>query len=705
MLEYVNILQGTESTFELSHGNTLPLVAVPWGMNHWSLQTSEDRWFFHPRSPKLQGIRCTHQPSPWIRDYGAFTLMPQVGPLAIDAQARSSAYRIEDAELSPDYMAFELLRYSTTVEMSPTQRGAVFRCHYPAEGDRRFIVDSLAGDGEVQVFPSHRRILGITRGHSGGVPAGFALYYVIEFDQPFDHAEAFLKDTPCGVLVGQGERAGAYVEFPESVRTLNIRVATSFISQDQAMLNLQREAVRSLEAIRAAASELWETALGRIQLGDCDDEIRRTFYSCLYRCCLFPRAFHELDAAGATVHYSPFSGKVHPGVLYTDTGFWDTYRTLFPLLCLIDRPRMGEMVEGFLNAWREGGWLPQWASPGYKACMIGSHADAVLAHAVACGVRGFSLTDAYAAARKDATQPSDAPQYGRKALALYMEKDFIPEGALHHSVSATLDFAYDDYCVAQLALRVGPSAADDAAKLLQRSQNYRKLWDPSVQFFRARHPDGKWAPFRELAWGGPYVEGGPWQSTWAVPHDPEGLISLMGGREAFVQRLETMLLLPPRFEVGSYPFEIHEMTEMALADFGQYAHSNQPVHHVLYLFAAAGRPDRTRQTTHRVMRELYNSSTRGFPGDEDNGEMSAWYILSALGLFPLCPGDGRYWFGLPLVSDITLRPADSPELRLRSTATVQDPAVTILAAGVPVPTPWLDHSTLTTTGDLQFQPT
>lgn len=701
MLRDVSILQGTASAHDLSYGNTLPLVARPWAMNHWSLQTQEGGWFFHPAAPKIQGIRCTHQPSPWIEDYGAIVVMPQVGPLAIGPTARSSAYRLADAELQPDYLCVGLLRYQTTVEMTPSERGAIFRLHFPTSGTRRVLVQPVKGDSHVQVVQNQRRIVGYTRGHTAGAPANFAMYFVIECDQPLTQAGTFVDETVSPALEAIGNRAGAWVEFAGAACEVHLRMATSFISIEQAMRNLDSELRGSFSQVRAAAAEAWNQMLSRVEIQTDQSEQRRTFYSCLYRCCLFPRATHEFDASGAMVHYSPFDGQVHSGPMYTDNGFWDTYRTLYPLLCLLDRPRVGQMMEGFLNAYREGGWLPQWCSPGYRGCMIGTHADAVLAHAAACDVKGFDLQTAYEAARHDLTVQSPSRDHGWTTLQQIIEKGYAPHESVAHATSATLDFAYDNYCVAQLARMAGREA--DATPFLERSGFYRNLFDPATGFFRARTPEGNWVePFDPLAWGGPYVEGGAWQSTWAVQHDPAGLIELMGGPQATVARLEEMLSLPPDFRVGSYGFEIHEMTEMSLADFGQYAQSNQPVHHVLYLFAAAGRVDRTRQVVHRVLRELYNPSPKGLPGDEDNGEMAAWYVLNALGLFPLCPGDGRYWLGLPLFPRATLRPADAAPLEITCDATPEDPQIEVSFRGQAVTDSAIAFADLAMGGSLSF---
>lgn len=664
MLDKVNILMGTATTFDLSHGNALPIVARPFGMAHWSLQTSADTgWFFHADNPKLQGFRLTHQPSPWIKDYGAVVLMPQTGPLVIPAKQRGSCYRRCESVLRPDYLKLRLLRYRVDLEMTPTERGALFVLRFPGDAANRLILEPVKGESSATILQGDRRIVGFTRGNSGGAPGNFACYYAIAFNQPIAGAGTIVDEKPTAGLQAMGDRAGAYVEFPDGAITVEARMATSFVSVEQAQLNLERElAGRSRDALRREAEKSWLEVFSRIAIETGEDEWRRTFYGCLYRCFLFPRLFHEFDRGGAMVHYSPCDGRVHPGPFYTDTGFWDTYRTLFPLLNLLDRPRSAEMMEGFVNCYREGGWLPQWSSPGYRGAMIGTHSEAVLAHAILSGIKGFDWETAYAAMKRDCMDVPDRNGVGRAGLEDYLDLGYVPADhpGAPASASRTLDYAYDDHCAAMVADVLGHKA--DAKRLRRRAQNYRNVYDPSVGFVRGRNRDGSWVPFNPFDWGGPYVEGGAWQSTWAVQHDPQGLIALMGGRKKFLAKLDEFMTLPPHFNTGTYVQEIHEMTEMAMVDFGQYAHSNQPVHNVLYFFTLAGAPEKNRHWVRRVLTELYNSGDRGFCGDEDNGEMSAWYVFSSLGLFPFCPGSGKLVIGGLLFDRAVIRPAGAEEL-------------------------------------------
>jgi predicted alpha-1,2-mannosidase len=726
-LARVNPLQGTHSHFGFSTGNTLPLIARPFGMTHWSPQTNEQRggWFFHPADRKLEGIRATHQPSPWIGDYGHFTVMPQTGLLRPGAAERASGYRPEDATFLPHLFCAHLLQYDTSLEFTPTERCALLRCRFHADTavdpigaalPPRLLFEPGRGEGYVELLPGERKLRGWTRANSGGVPANFALHFVACFDTEL---------TGCGVFQGRnalpgepqrgGERPGAFVEFApspspaERATVVEARIATSFISWEQAERNLQQEiGNHSFEAMYEQAAAAWEAALGRLEIEGGSDAERRIFASCLYRTQLFPRDFHEIDADGNARHFSPYDGQAHDGPLVTDNGFWDTYRTVYPLFSLLDPDRLSHILQGWISAYRESGWFPTWASPGHRTCMVGTHADAVFADAVVKGISGFDLKTAYDGLRKHAFEVvTEDTGFGRLGLADYLERGYVPDDRVHHaSASRTLDYAYDDFCIAQVARALG--RADEADKLLQRAGNWRHVYDPSVGVMRGRNADGSWRePWDPFEWGGPFVEGGPWQHAWGVPHDPAGLIAAMGGPEAFVEKLEQMLTAPPRFRVGSYGFEIHEMTEMACAGFGQYAHSNQPVHHVLSLFACAGRPDRAQYWVRRVLAEQYSPDR--FAGDEDNGEMSAWYILSALGLYPLCPGHPTYVLGSPLFPAAHLSLPGGHRLTIRAVVEGSRPlsdcpyVQSVTWNGQPWTRLWIAHADLVRGGELCFR--
>jgi predicted alpha-1,2-mannosidase len=662
LLDYANPAQGTASVHAFSQGNTLPLVARPFAMTHWGPQTEDSSRFYKSDARQLQGIRATHQPSPWIGDYGHFLLCPQSGRRFLQGGQRSSVFREQDTTLRPHYFRTILGRYQTEVEFTPTERCAIMRMNFPAEKPARLIVDLFDGDCHFALDTKEGALSGYTRANSGGVPANYALYFYIELDAPISGG-GFFKDGEIWQNSAQhsGDGLGAFMEIDTPNRPVTARIATSFISVEQAQRNLRKEiGERDFDAVLDESTQTWNSVLNRVHIEEASDKQLQTFYSCLYRAHLFPRVWYEYDEAGNPHHFSPYDGQLHPGVLYADNGFWDTHRTVYPLLALLDPERLSEIVEGWVQAYREGGFFPKWTSPGYRACMIGTHLDAVVADAVARGVKGFDLETAYEAMLKNANQPGDeAGNYGRRGIEAFAGLGWVPHDEVEHAASRTQDFAYNDFCVAQVAKALGRE--DDYQKYRQRAFYYRNTFNPQTGFMQGRLRDGSWEePFDEFRWGGAYIEGSAWQCTWAVPHDAAGLIELFGGPQATVEKLDTMLALPPHFEVGPYNTEIHEMTEMAAVDFGQYAHSNQPIHHVLYLYPFAGAAHRAQYWVRRVLDELYSPDS--FCGDEDNGEMAAWYIFSALGFYPFCPGHPSYVLGSPLFKKATVHLPNGKQL-------------------------------------------
>jgi predicted alpha-1,2-mannosidase len=653
-LELVNLLQGTGSTYLFSRGNTLPIAAMPFGMAHWTLQSNGRNapWFFHPADRRIEGIRCTHQLSPWLNDYGYATFMPVDALAKPGMGARGSSYRPEDAVLSPAELDIELLRYRARLELAPTVRGAMLRVTYRETADEygRLAIDLPGDDGEISVTQASGLVRCSTSKGFGGLPQGFRTYYVVRFGNESAAALHLDKSAERGQHVGvvrYPAKAGAPVE---------VRIASSFISYEQAERNLKSELAGSFDEVKAAAKKTWAEHLDRAQVEGGTLDQQKTFYSCMYRALLFPRTWHEMDASGKPVHYSAFNGKLESGVMYADHGYWDVYRAWYPWMSVLFPERLGEILQAWVNAYREGGWMPQFPAPGYRACMTGSLIDAVFADGVVKDVPGFDVQAAYEGLKKHATEPGDADKgYGRRGIEDYLKLGYVAEDHTHQSAAETVDAAYGDFCIAQIAEKLGHK--EDAAMFRKRSENWKNLFDAKTGFIRGKNSDGSWvthsgAPFDPVRWGSPYVEGAAWQHRWDVPHEPEELFKAMGGDAVAAQQLEKMVTMPATFDVGSYGQEIHEMSEMAARKFGQYAHSNQPVHHILYLFALAGKPERTRYWTKRVMDDLYTPDE--FAGDEDTGAMAAWFLMSAAGFYPVCPGKPEYVLGAPLFEKMTL---------------------------------------------------
>jgi predicted alpha-1,2-mannosidase len=659
LIKYANPLIGAESTFELSSGNTYPAVALPFGMNFWTPQTSvnEDKWLYNYDARKISGFRCTHQPSPWMGDYGAFSIMPMTGSLFLNDEQRASEFSHAEEVATPYYYKANLKKYDIDVEMTPTTRGALFNFTFPESQSSYILLDALPGESFIRVLPEQQKIVGYTRNNSGGVPSNFACYFVIAFDKPLlsytTWNEESLKAMNNEIT---GKHCGAAVKFSTSRNEeIELRVATSFISIQQAQINFNREVERfTFDQVKIKANQIWNTELNKIKLEGSTNEQNTSFYTAYYRMLLFPRKLFEYDEDGRMVHYSPYDGQVHEGYLYGDIGMWDAFREVFPFFTIMYPEITGNVINGLLNAYREGGWLPVWPSPGYRKVMIGSHAASLFADAYIKNIRNFDYDLAYQAMKKDAIviPPKYAP--GRDGLKDYNEIGYLPYPDYKESVSKTLEYSYDDFCIWRMANDM--DRLDDMALYRIKALNYKNVFDSTSNFMRGRYRDGSWlTPFSPIEWGGPYTEGNAWHYTWSVQHDPQGLIDLMGGNDQFVAKLDSLFNIPSEFKVGTYKRVIHEMTEMVLTDMGQYNHGNQPVHHVPYLYSYAGQPWKTQHRVRKILTELYNANVDGYPGDEDNGSLSGWYIFSSLGFFPVCPGSGEYVFGAPLFKKATIQ--------------------------------------------------
>lgn len=664
---YVNPLMGTQSSFELSAGNTYPAIARPWGMNFWTPQTGEmgNGWQYTYDAHTLCGIKQTHQPSPWINDYGQFSLMPVTGSPKFRESDRRSWFSHKGEKALPHYYSVYLADYDVLAELTPTSRAAALQITYP-QGNSYMVVDAFDSGSEIVIDTLNRRITGISRRNSGGVPHNFANYFVVEFDRPFTYAATFAADAKGdslelreGELMQKAFHGGAVVGFPTSRgEKVNVKVASSFISPEQALLNIKEVEGKSFEQLVQEGKTEWNSVLGRVDVTDHSIDHLRTFYSCLYRATLFPRAFYEIDASGKPVHYSPYNGQVLPGYMYTDTGVWDTFRALFPLLNLLYPSVSRQMQEGFVNAYRESGFYPEWCSPGHRGCMVGNNSASVLADA---WLKGIRVEDPETMWRgvvhgAHATHPTVSSS-GRLGYEYYDSLGYVPcNVGINESAARSLEYSYDDWCIYQLGKALGKSDAelDPYAK---GAMNYKNLFDKETSLMRGRNADGSWLePFSPLKWGDVFTEGNAWHYTWSVFHDPDGLAELMGGKKQFVAMLDSVFSVPPLYDDSYYGFPIHEIREMTVMNMGNYAHGNQPVQHMIYLYDWAGEPWKAQYWVRRVMDAMYSPTLDGYCGDEDNGQTSAWYVFSALGFYPVAPGAGEYAIGSPLFqkADITL---------------------------------------------------
>ena len=643
-VDYVNPLTGTASTYELSTGNTYPAIALPWGMNFWTPQTGRNSngWTYTYSATKIRGLKQTHQPSPWINDYGAFSIMPVTTGPVYDEEGRQSWFSHKAETVKPYYYKVYLAEHDVTAELAPTERAAAFRLTYPQKDTSYLVIDAFRG-GYVEIDKDNKVIKGYASNNHGGVTENFRNWFIVECDTPFE------------VTLVDGEIA--MVGFPTAKgQVVKLRVASSFISPEQAVTNLAELGNRSLDEIAEAGRDRWNEVLGRIKVEDTNVDNLRTFYSCLYRSVLFPRDLSEIDASGKRVHYSPFNGEILEGYLFGDTGFWDTFRCLFPLLDLVYPDQEVKMQEGLVNTWLESGFLPEWASPGHRNCMVGNNSASVVAGAYIKGLRGYDAEELWKAVTHGAhaVHPT-VRSTGRLGWEYYDSLGYVPcDVKIRENAARTLEYAYDDWSIYTFGKALGKSE-EELTPYAKAALNYRNLYDPEYKLMVGKNLDGTFErPFSPLKWGGNFTEGNSLHYTWSVFHDPQGLIDLMGGDEEYVAVLDSVFTIPPLFDDSYYGRPIHEIREMQVMNMGNYAHGNQPIQHMLYMYDWGGQPWKSQQHIREVMNKFYNSNFDGYCGDEDNGQTSAWYVFSALGFYPVCPASDEYAIGTPLFKKVTV---------------------------------------------------
>jgi predicted alpha-1,2-mannosidase len=671
-VDFVNPLIGTESKYELSNGNTYPAIARPWGMNFWTPQTGNmgDGWVYTYTADKIKGFKQTHQPSPWNNDYGQFSIMPITGTPQFDQEKRASWFSHKAEIAKPYYYSVYLADHDVTTELSPSQRAAIFQFTFPKTDSAYVIIDAFDKGSYIKVIPQENKIIGYSTKNSGGVPENFKNYFVITFDRPFSYkaavkSGAISKDE----LEIQDNHAGAVVGFSSLKRgeKVTARIASSFISFEQAELNLKEVKSKTFQQVVDEGKAQWNEILGRVQVEDHNIDRLRTFYSSLYRSTLFPRDFSEIDGTGKRMHYSPYNGQVLPGEMFTDTGFWDTFRSLFPLLNLLYPSMNDRMQEGLVNAYKESGYLPEWASPGHRASMIGNNSASIVADALMTDRKGYDKDLLWEALKHGAN--SAYPKHsstGRFGYEYYNKLGYIPADVkVDQNVARSLEYAYNDWCIYEFGKALGKPEAETAI-YATRAMNYKNLFDPSTKLMRGKKADGSFvSDFDPSAWSREYTEGNAWHWSFCVFHDPQGLINLMGGNKSFVSMLDTVFVIPS-YEGMKSRGMIHEMREMQVMNMGQYAHGNQPIQHMPYLYNYAAEPWKAQYWVRKIMDKLYLPTPDGYCGDEDNGQTSAWYVFSSLGFYPVSPASGEYVIGSPQFDKVTLNLENGKKVNIQA---------------------------------------
>ena len=707
-VDYVSTLVGTLSKHSLSTGNTYPAIALPWGMNFWTPQTGKmgDGWAYTYDADKIRGFKQTHQPSPWINDYGQFSIMPvtlnstssteEIGQMFNeDLCASWFSHKAEIAK--PHYYKVYLADHDIVTEITPTERAAMFRFTFPERDLSYVIVDAFDKGSYIKIIPEENKIIGYTTKNNGGVPDNFKNYFVIVFDKPFiykaladidnssstttstsDNTTTTTTKTSISIAIIDNnselseitsDHAKGIIGFPtRKGEIVHARVASSFISFEQAELNLRELGNRSFDQVRADGKDLWNEVLGRIEVEDNDIDNLRTFYSCLYRSVLFPRSFYEYDANGQIVHYSPYNGQVLPGYMFTDTGFWDTFRCLFPFLNLVYPEMNQKMQEGLINTYKESKFFPEWASPGHRDCMVGNNSASVLADAYLQGIKVKETDVLWEGITHTANNVHQRIRStGRLGYNYYNRLGYVPcDVKINESAARTLEYAYNDWCIYQLGKALGKPESEIKI-YAERSMNYKNLFNKKYNLMCGKKENGEFSePFSPFKWGGDFTEGNALHYTWSVFHDPQGLINLMGGKTTFNQMLDTVFSLPPVFDDSYYGFTIHEIREMQIMNMGNYAHGNQPIQHMIYMYNYSGEPWKAQYWLRETMDRMYTPAPDGYCGDEDNGQTSAWYVFSALGFYPVCPGSGQYVLGSTLFAKAKINLQNGKTIEIQS---------------------------------------
>ncbi|MEG1664707.1 MAG: GH92 family glycosyl hydrolase [Mucinivorans sp.] len=659
-VDFVNVLMGTQSKPSLSNGNTYPAIARPWGMNFWTPQTGVrgNGWTYSYDADKIVGLKQTHQPSPWINDYGQFSIMPLTGASKFGEAQRASWFSHKTEKATPYSYQVYLADHDILAQITPTERAAIMRLTFPQSDSSFVVVDAFGGGSWVKIIPSENKIIGYSTQNSGGVPDNFKNYFVVIFDKPFTYMATMDGEK---LLLGSQEMASQHASAVIGFATkrgevVSARIASSFISAEQACLNLRELGADNYTQIEAQGKKVWNDVLSRFEIDGGSVDEQRTFYSCLYRSLLFPRGLYEYDAAGKVVHYSPFDGKVYGGYMYTDTGFWDTFRCLFPLLNMMFPTVNAQIQQGLANTARESGFLPEWASPGHRGCMVGTNSSSVIADAYMTGVKMPDIELLYQTAIHGTTNVHPTVNStGRLGYEFYNALGYVPYDVnINENAARTLEYSYNDWCLRQLAKAIKrPQSEIDT--LSKRAGYYKNLFDKEHNLMRGRNRNGEFqTPYNPLKWGDAFTEGNAWHYTWSVFHDIQGLIKLMGGADNFTAMLDSVFSVPPHFDESYYGSVIHEIREMQIVNMGNYAHGNQPIQHMIYLYNYAAQPWKTQYWVRQVMDRLYKATPDGYCGDEDNGQTSAWYVFSAMGFYPVCPGSNEYVLGAPLFPKIKL---------------------------------------------------
>jgi len=715
-LKYINSYIGSTGPTDSDFGGTIPSVAPPFAMTQWCAMTRENFISNNPynyRDSTIIGFIGTHQPAIWMGDYGFVSFLPSSGEVKISPEQRAIPFKHKNEKASPYFYSIEMNREKDEkieVEMASSTRCAIFNITFP-EGDdnhifieaSRKITEEKEFEGFVKVLPESNEIVGYNSDRYsymlGPDIPNFKGYFVIQVSKPFSKSGVWEnRQLFDNTMELKADHLGAYVYFnTKTDEPIQLKIATSFVSIEQARENLEHEIPDwDFQKVVQQNRDEWKKYLDRVTVEGGTDDQKTCFYTAMYRTLQYPRIFSEYGK-----YYSAFDDTIHEGVSYNDYSLWDTFRAEHPWITLVAPEHVNPMIQSLLNMFDEGGWMPKWPNPTYSNIMIGTHADAVVADAFVKNFRDYDLDKAYAAVYKDAMTPPENDSMMRWAdrektklyearggLTYYKRLGYVPADKTAESVSRTLEFAYDDYCVAQIAKGLGKT--EDYEYFMQRSKNYRNVFNPETGFMSARNSDGSFLTqinshideSDQVVEEG-ITEGGKWTYLFCTMHDVDGLISLMGGNENFLNKLNENF------------------------DEGHFQHRNEPGHHFIYLYNFAGEPWKTQEKIWEHTPLNYRNAPDGLSGNDDCGQMSAWLTFSSMGFYPVCPGSGEYVIGSPLFSKITLNlPAPYNKI-----ITIKAPGVddgmkyikSVTIDGKPITKPFLKHADLVSCNELVFE--
>ncbi|MFF9281773.1 GH92 family glycosyl hydrolase [Streptomyces griseosporeus] len=685
--DYAVTTRGTNSSGGFSRGNDFPATAVPHGFNFWTPVTNAGSlsWLYDyarmnnaDNLPTIQAFSASHEPSPWMGDRQTFQVMPSAAAGTPDTgrEARELPFRHENETARPYYYGVRF-ENGLKAEMTPTDHAAMLRFTYPGD-DASVLFDNVTDQAGLTLDKEHGTLTGFSDVKSGLSTGATRLFVYGVFDKP--------------VTDGSASGVKGYLRFDAGEdRTVTLRLATSLISVDQAKDNLAQEIPdgTGFDAVRNRARKAWDGLLGRVEVEGATADQLTTLYSSLYRLYLYPNSgFEKVD--GKDRYASPFSpmpsqdtpthtgAKIVDGRVYVNNGFWDTYRTTWPAYSFLTPGQAGDLVDGFVQQYKDGGWTSRWSSPGYADLMTGTSSDVAFADAYVKGV-GFDAKAAYDAAVKNATVVPPTSGVGRKGMATSPFLGYTSTDT-HEGLSWALEGYLNDYGIARMGQKLYRETGEkryqeESAYFLNRARDYVNLFDAKAGFFQGRDAKGDWrvesSKYDPRVWGYDYTETNGWGYAFTAPQDSRGLANLYGGRSGLADKLDEYFATPetaaPDF-VGSYGGVIHEMTEARDVRMGMYGHSNQVAHHVIYMYDAAGQPWKAQEKVREVLSRLYVGSEigQGYHGDEDNGEQSAWFLFSALGFYPLVMGSGEYAIGSPLFKQATVHLENGRDLVVKA---------------------------------------